>query len=50
MAKKKKDEITLMREKALKSGRIVVARRDINPKIRMQLLKNYGLFIKENSN
>ncbi|NCO96922.1 MAG: hypothetical protein GW780_02125 [Candidatus Aenigmarchaeota archaeon] len=49
MAKKKKDEMTLMREKALNSGRIVNTQRPIDPKIRSQLLKNYGLFVRKYS-
>ncbi|MEM5793551.1 MAG: hypothetical protein QXY45_04335 [Candidatus Aenigmatarchaeota archaeon] len=47
MAKKKVDEITLIREKAINSGRIVVSQKNINPKLRMQLLKNYGLVVKQ---
>jgi hypothetical protein len=49
MAKKKKDEMTVKREIALKSGKVVVTQEDINPKLRMQLLKNYGLFIQRNA-
>lgn len=49
MAKKKMDEMTLMREKALKSGKVVVMQRTIDPKIKTQLLKNYGFFIQQNS-
>jgi len=49
MAKKKKDEMTLMREKALNSGRIVNTQRPIDSKIRSQLLKNYGLFVRKYS-
>ena len=47
MARKKKDIITLLREDAIKSGRVVETKRDINPKIKMQLLKNYGLVVRE---
>jgi hypothetical protein len=49
MAKKKKSEITLMRKKAVNSGRVVVTERSIDPKIKMQLLKNYGLVVKQNN-
>ena len=50
MAKKKMDEITLMREEALRSGKVVVTKKIIDPKLRMQLLKNYGLIIKQGLN
>ena len=44
--RKKMDEMTLLREKALESGKIVVTETKINPKLKMQLLKNYGLIVK----
>lgn len=50
MAKKKVDEITLLREKALETGKVVVTEKSIDPKIKMQLLKNYGLVIKKGPN
>ena len=46
MARKKMDEMTLLREKALESGKVVVTKTKINPKLKMQLLKNYGLVVK----
>ncbi len=46
MAKRKVDEITLMREKALETGKVVVTEKSIDPKIKIQLLKNYGIVIK----
>jgi hypothetical protein len=49
MAKRKVDEITLMREKALDSGKVVVTKKSIDHKLRMQLLKNYGLVVKKNA-
>ncbi len=46
MARKKMDEMTLLREKALESGKVVVTETKINPKLKMQLLKNYGIIVK----
>ena len=46
MAKKKVDEMTLMREEALRAGRVVVTKRTIDPKLKAQLLRNYGLVVK----
>lgn len=50
MAKRKVDEITLMREEAIRTGKVVVSQKSIDPKIRMQLLRNYGLVIKNRPN
>ena len=50
MARKKKDIITLLREDAIKSGRVVETKRDIDPKIKIQLLKNYGFVVRQGPN
>jgi len=50
MAKKKVDEITLMRRKAVNSGKIVVKEKSMDPKLKLQLLKNYGIVIKQKPN
>lgn len=47
MARKKKDITTLLREEAIKSGRVVKTGKDIDPKIKLQLLKNYGFVVRE---
>jgi len=46
MTKKKMDEMTLMRQKALESGKVVVTETKIGSKLRAQILRNYGLVIK----
>ena len=50
MAKKKVDEITLLRNHAMKTGRVVVSQKTINQKLKIQLLKNYGIVVEQKPN